>query len=57
MINVPKMLVIGVLGSAQQPPPGEQFSTVTDNNGSEQFITVMDTNGAEQRITIATGLS
>lgn len=44
-----------LLGSAQQPPPGQQFLTVTDNNGAEQFVTVTDNNGVEQRITVATG--
>lgn len=47
-----------VLGSTgQTPPPGENFLTVTDNNGAEQFVTVTDNNGVEQRITVATGLS
>jgi len=53
-----QIIIIGTpLGSAQQPPPGEQFLTVTDNNGAEQFVTATDTNGVEQRITVATGLS
>jgi hypothetical protein len=42
---------------SQQPPSGQQFLSVTDNNGTEQFVTVTDSNGVEQRVTVATGLS
>lgn len=51
----PASKIITVLGSAQVPPAGEQFVTITDNNGIEQFATVTDSNGVEQRLTSYTG--
>jgi hypothetical protein len=55
MTLVRQNIINGVLGGAQQPPPGEGFATFTDSSGNEQFITVTDQNGVEQRLTVYTG--